>query len=294
MNNPGTEQLQRWMNEVITTQGNMQFKLQKAGSLYHLDINDVVAETRDVSIYSRMHVYTSGYVMRLFECLSADFPVLQKFMGEEVFTHFANASLMWSPSTSYSLYDLGSTFIRFLEATRPKHIDENDEQSIYLDLPIEIARAERARSESLRAKGLEELAGSQSEISPEDILFSAHELAVSTPECLRLVQLSFPVKQLFEQLHHDEPYEVPYPLPTYLAVSRMNYRPSMLEINDWQYEFLVACQTPQPLTDAINQASAATNIPSATILAEMCIWLPILQSGGFVHIATSGIAGLFG
>jgi hypothetical protein len=122
MSKPGMEQLQLWMKEVVTAQGNMQYKLQRAEHFYHLNEHDVVAETRDVSIYTRINVYTSGYVMRLLECLYADFPVLKKFMGDEVFERFAHAALMWSPSSSYSLYDLGSTFIRLpgLQIQRPR------------------------------------------------------------------------------------------------------------------------------------------------------------------------------
>ena len=284
MTKPGTQQLQRWMNEVITTQGNIPYKLQKAAHLHQLDIDDVVVDSRNVSVYSRMHVYTSGYVMRLFECMCADFPVLQKFMGNEVFDHFAKASLLWSPSTSYSLNDLGTTFIRFLQATRPTHIAADDEQSVFLDLPIEIARAERARSEALRAKGPEDFMAENIEIFPEEILFNAHQVTVSTPECLRLTELKFPVKQLFDGLYSEEPYEIPEPQPTLLAVSRMNYRLTVEELREWQCHFLKACHKPCSLTEAINETAITTQTPTSTIFAEMCIWLPIFQAKGFVIV----------
>ncbi len=282
MNRQGMEQLQYWMKELITTQGSMQHKLQRAEHMYLLNEADVVMETRDVSIYSRINVYTSGYVMRLMECICADFPVLQKFMGEEVFNQFAKASLLWSPSTSYSLYDLGTTFIGFLAATRPKGISEDDPQSVYLDLPVAIAKVERARHEAIRAWGTEDSGTVPLDLFPDDILFSAHSITVSTPPCIRLLESKFPVKQLFEDLHKEEAYSIPEPKQTFLAISRVNYRLTTEEIEEWVFEFLIKCMSPIALTSAINETALVTGIPSSTLLAELCIWLPILQEKGFL------------
>ncbi len=287
-----TQLLQHWMKEVITTQGSMQYKLQRARQMHQLNEVDVVAATRDISIYSRIQVYTSGYVMRLFECICADFPVLQQFMGDAVFDQFAKASLLWSPSTSYSLYDLGTTFISFLEATRPKHLAVEDEQGAFLHLPVEIARAERARSEALRAKGAEDAGNLNAEIFPEQILFSAHQITLVAPECLRLVVLKFPLKQLFEQAQKGEPMEIPEPAESFVAISRMNYRPTMEELEEWQFCLLKACETPVTLTHALHEAAAVTGIAYATLMAEACIWLPVLQQKGFLMITVEG-GGLF-
>lgn len=282
MNKPGLTLLQRWMNDVITTQGHMQHKLRKAEHLHGLHEADVVAFTRDISIYSRMNAYTSGYVMRLFECLSADFPVLQKFMGEEVFEQFAKASLVWSPSTSYSLYDLGDTFIRFLQATRPAHLAPGDPEAVFLDLPVEIAKAERARQEAIRSKGLE---GAEfPEIFAADVLLGAHSFILSAPPCLRLLELKFPVKRLLDTLYEEEPYETPEPKQTFLAVSRMSYRSTSEELEPWQFHFLAACSQAVTLTEAISSAAEASGTPSATILADLCIWLPLFRDKGFVVV----------
>jgi hypothetical protein len=281
MNKPGIAHLQRWMNDVITTQGNMQHKLQHAENLYQLNAVDVVADTRNVSIYSRINVYTSGYMMRLLECIYADFPVLKKFMGDEVFDKFAKASLMWSPSRSYSLYDLGGNFINFLEATRPK-IEASDEQSLLLELPVEIAKAERALQEALRSKGPEDMLNSEVEIFPGDILFNAHQVFVITPACARFIELKFSVAHLFERLNDDSEYEMPALKKTFLAVSRMHYRPAMEELNEWQYIFLKACGAHATLMEAINETSNRLKLDPATLMAELCIWLPVFRDKGFV------------
>ncbi len=286
--NSHVEQLQHWMKDVITTQGDMQYKLRRAEHLHGLNEHDVIADTMGVSIYSRMHVYTSGYVMRLLECIEADFPVLQQFLGEQVFDQFARASLLWSPSTSYSLYDLGSTFIAFLEGTRPKGMPQDSPEAAFLDLPIEIARAERAQHEALRASGIEGAGIVQVELFPDEILFSNHALTVETPACVRLVPLQFPVKQMFDQYREEQPLSIPHPQPSFLVVSRMNYRLTMEEVEEWLFVFLGQCASLSSLSEAIDRTSAITQLPSSTLLAELCIWLPILQEKGFLVICREG------
>ncbi len=283
MTNSETARLQSWLNDIITCQGNMEHKLYRANNLYNLHEEDVIADTRDVSIYSRLHVYTSGYVMRLLECTHADFPVLRKFMGEEVFDKFARAALTWSPSTSYSLYDLGETFIRFLEGTRPKNSLAQGQQSIFLELPIEIARVERARQQVLRSRGLEGEVAS-SEFQPEEILFNPQSIRLSRPECLQLLDLKFSLKPLFNQFNTSDSLEVPEVKQTYLAVSRMNYRLQMEELLEWQYHFLNFCTESASIFEAVNRTAVQCNIPASTLMAELFVWLPIFIEKGFVRM----------
>jgi len=282
MNNKDIAQIQGWLNEVITCQGTMQHKLQRAASMYQLNETEIVADTRDVSIYSRIHVYTSGYVMRLLECIHADFPVLMKFMGEEVFNQFAKASLMWSPSTSYSLYDLGDNFIRFLESTRPPKTGTDDLQNIFLELPVEIARVERARQEVLRAQGLEGIASAEL-FSPEMILFAPQEIYMGRPASIKLLSSKFSLKPLFDQFNQDSPYEFPEVKPSYLAISRLNYRLQMEELEEWQYYFLSFCEEGVSLMDVVQRTAEQTGIPASTLMAELFIWLPIFVGKGFVY-----------
>ena len=258
----------------------MELKLYRANNLYHMHEQDIVADTRDISICSRLHVYTSGYIMRLLECIHADFPVLRKFMGEEVFDKFARAALTWSPSTSYSLYDLGDTFIHFLKGTRPKNSSAEDQQSVFLELPIEIARVERARQEVLRSRGLE---GEEppSQFKPEEILFNPQSIMLSVPECLRLLDLKFSLKPLFNT---TEPLDVPDVKQTYLAVSRMNYRLQMEELLEWQYHFLSVCNEGTSILDAVSRTAAQCHTPASTLMAELFVWLPIFIEKGLVRM----------
>ena len=277
-----TARLQGWFKELVVSQGAMPHKLQRAAQMYQLNEHDVVAATRDVSIYARIHVYTSGYVMRLLECIHADFPFLRQFMGGEAFDKFARASLHWSPSTSYSLYDLGSTFIRFLEATRPP-MAPGQEYDVYLDLPVEIARAERARQEALRAPGIE---GDETlaDVTPEEVLFAAHTLQICTPACVRLLDMKFPLKDLFTAMNREEDYELPPAQQTYAAVSRMNYRLHLEELQPWQYHLLQSAAEPVMLFAAVQQAAMLSGVEPSTVMADVCIWLPLFSQYGLLGV----------
>jgi hypothetical protein len=268
--------LQHWLKDVITTPGSLQTKLHVAGGRHGLDATDVVAANDIASPYERLNVYSTGYVLRLMECLSADFPVLRKFMGDEVFDGFAKASLVFSPPVSYTLYDLGKNFISFLQATRPK----TGADEPLLDLPIEIARLERARQEALRAQGTEESKETFPDISIEHILFQPDKLVLSMPECVRLLELKFPLKDIFTST--EEHVALPELQKTYMAVSRKNYRITMEVLTEWQYLFLRSIVQPVSLFKVVEDMTADDSISSSDLMADLYLWLPLFYDNGFL------------
>jgi len=283
MNKQDTAALQHWMKQVITAPGTLQQKLLQAQQQFAMNEHEVVAAHGKASVYTRLNVYTSGYILRLLECLSADFPVLQKFVGDEVFHAFAKASLVWSPPVSYTLYDLGKNFIAFLQATRPAGND------IMLGLPIELARLERARQEVMRAAGTEDI-HIPDEINLEDILWQPHNLALSLPESTRLLQSPFSLKNFFEKLSADEPVGLPETQPTCIAVSRKNYRITISEIPEWQYHFLLSCRQSTNLLQAIDHTAQQSHLPAAGLMADLYLWLPVLCDSGMLSCTRSAFS----
>jgi hypothetical protein len=283
MNNMHTARLQAWLNEIIVRQGDMQHKLGVANHIYQTSETEIITESRDVSIYSRLHVYTSGYVMRLLECLAADYQVLEKFLGKEVFDRFARAALLWSPSTSYSLYDLGEVFIRFLEATRPRPMSEDEAPNILLELPIEIAKVERSRQIALRSIGLEHKQ-EYSDWFPEDILFNPYSIRIKAPDTLKLLQVKFAFKEFFDAFAQQKELSIPEARESFLAISRMNYRLHMEELSEWQYHFLNTADTEITLMDAVQLTAKRCKISSSTLLADLFVWLPVFANKGYLEV----------
>ena len=95
--------LEHWMKTVVTERGGLGEKLDAAARQHGLRAEDVVAERRGLSARERLAVYTSGYVLRLLECMRADFPVLRGFVGDSVFDAFAKAYIITQPPSSPSL-----------------------------------------------------------------------------------------------------------------------------------------------------------------------------------------------
>ncbi|PZF71963.1 HvfC/BufC N-terminal domain-containing protein [Taibaiella soli] len=276
-----TALLQHWMKTIITSGGALPYKLQKAQHHFSLTEDDVVLATDKASIHERLNVYTSGYVLRLLDCMYADFPVLRKFLGEDLFDHFAKAYLAFHPSTSFSLYDLCAGFPAFLERTKPT-AQVAEEQQAFLDLPIALAMLERTVHEVLRIAGTEERISFQEDLSVEMMLFQP--LTIQANPCLRLLELSFPVLPFYHAIQREEEYDLPEPKQSFVAVCRKNYRLHAEPIQEWQFHFLRTCTAAISLTEATQIAASKTGLDASALLAELYIWLPVLLHNGSISL----------
>ena len=68
--------LQHWMKTLITERGDLDERLRAAALRHGLSAEDVVAERRGLPARERLGIYAGGYVLRLLECMRADFPAL--------------------------------------------------------------------------------------------------------------------------------------------------------------------------------------------------------------------------
>jgi hypothetical protein len=278
-----TALLQNWLRTVVMAPGFLKQKVGLANQRYDMNEHDVVSDEGNASVYARLNIYSSGYMLRLLDCMYADYAISKKFMGDEVFDSFAKAYLMYHPSTSFTLYDLGEAFPSFLEKTKPK-VEEGEDPSdnYYLDIPAALAKVERARQVAMRAPGTESDAPDEDAVNIQDMFFNT--LHVSIPECLQLLELDFPMKAFFGSVYREEEYELPSPQKTFMAVSRNNYRVVMEEITEVQYRLLQECTNHTNLYSAISALSVGQNIPSSQLLTDAFLWLPYFRNCGFVQV----------
>ncbi|MGF7040605.1 DNA-binding domain-containing protein [Mucilaginibacter lappiensis] len=273
--------LQNWLKTVVMTPGHLPQKLGQARHLYALSEMDVVANEGKASVYTRLNVYSSGYLMRLLDCMYADYPISKKFMGDEVFDSFAKAYLLYHPSTSFTLYDLGKAFPLFLAKTKPQGMVGDDQQlQDFMDLPVALTKLERARQEAIRAPGTEDDTQRDQGINIQDILFNI--VKVSVPACLQLLELEFSMIRFFTAVYRGEDYELPSPQKTFLAVSRKNYKVTMTELTETQYILLTVCQTEDNLYDAITTTASLCKVSASILLADVYLWIPLFQKNGLV------------
>ena len=274
--------LEHWMKTVVTERGGLGEKLDAAALRHGLHAEDVVAERRGLSARERLAVYTTGYVLRLLECMRADFPVLRSFVGDSVFDAFAKAYVITMPPASHSLYDLGADFPRFLDETKPENWTLDIDISVMLDLPPELARLERARAEVMRAHGTEDDPPAADPISPFAVI--GEGLTLQATPCLRLLEMKFPLVDFLKSSDLSERPEVPAPRASFVAMGRANYRLYVEEISLWQFAFLRACERTTSSYPAVQTAARESGRDPGQALAEVAMWLPVAIELGFLRI----------
>ena len=270
------ELTQRWLTSIIVRPGRLSDKIAAADSTYQLEMQQVLRSSELLDAESRIRVYAQGYVLRLMECMRADYPLLLRFLGEELFSTFAKAYLVSLPPHSPSLYNLGADFPGFLKASQP---EKNTDRSFF-DLPVELAYAERLWAEAEREKGLEQMP----QALPDDPLFyftAAGALAASP--CLRLLPLEYELTGFVYALQKDAAAPMPAQRSNYAAICRKNYRVHMQELESWQYVYLQALQDADA-GDAVKIATVKSGMTEEQIMAELLLWLPLAVDQGYLYI----------
>jgi hypothetical protein len=290
MTAPPLSALQAWFMTAILTPGGVARGLALAQARHGLAEHEVLRTADGAG--SRLHVYADGYVLRLLECMRADYPVLCKVMGRELFDFFAKAYVWRHPSRSTTLYDLGAGFADFLAQSQPAGMDAETAQRFAF--PAQLARLERALAEASRAPGLEGRtastfdaasgAASGAAFDPVSLLSGA-DAAVGLAPCTRLLALSFPLHAWWQQAA-AAPEDAPPPTPavetTWIAVGRLHYRVGMHALAPWQFHFLQAAATRAPARQCALEAARACGLPAGRVLADALLWLPLAASAALV------------
>ncbi|MES3025832.1 MAG: DNA-binding domain-containing protein [Pseudomonadota bacterium] len=273
-------ELQHWFLTVMTAPGGAAHGLQLAQERFGLAEGDVVRAAPGAP--ARLHIYADGYILRLLECLHADYPVLRKVMGEELFDFFGKAYIWRHPSGSPTLYDLGAGFAQFLQESQP----QGQAGQAQFRFALELARLERARTEAMRAHGLENQPAPEAD--PLALLFAGGRQLRLAP-CTRLLALEFPLHAYWShaaQLREGEPpAPVPAPAPCFVAVGRQRYRIGMHALQEWQFHYLLAARPGAPAHDCAGAAAEKTGQPVGDILADALLWLPVAAAAGLLEMA---------
>lgn len=280
MNSISLKTIQDWTKDVLTKRGNLSQKVALASRKYGVDFNALIQHKKGIPNHKRLDIYASGYVLRLLECLQADYPCLKTFMGNEVFELFAKAYIVSLPSESYSLYHFTARFPEYLETTKPNRKDLTEEQVTMFELPSEIAAVERAKAEIAIAKGTEHIES----IVPDMIGLLQHNYIFKTPECLRILKQNHNILTFMKALQEGEVIENPERNLTYIGITRKNYRLYTNTLEAWQYHFLKSCGTSKTFSEAITSIEKSTNLSAQELSAKLLIWIPIAITLGYLIV----------
>ncbi|MGF1428985.1 putative DNA-binding domain-containing protein [Kitasatospora sp. LaBMicrA B282] len=210
----------------------------------------------------RLGVYRYGYRARLLESMRSLHPGLLSLLGPELFDGFAADYLAACPPRDYLLSRLGAGFADHLERNRPDGELPPAERESWIDLVIDLARLERLHTEVLDGPGSEQQPSEQgsseqqpSEQGPSEQGPGGEQRSVPArgrlEPSLRLLAVRSPVHRYLAAVRRGATAEPPAPHPTWLAVSRRDYRVTVRELAADAYAALHALVAGAPLTAAL-------------------------------------------
>ncbi|HYJ30952.1 MAG TPA: DNA-binding domain-containing protein [Allosphingosinicella sp.] len=236
---------------------------------------EVVAGNDRLTPAQRVGIYAGGYRARLLECLRDEFKVLRMFVGETAFDLFAAGYLAEHRSRHPSLYDLGAGFADHLERQAPP---EAAEKGSIMAAPAQLARLERARSESLRATGVER---ERLPVTADLALMPGSRIRV--PDSVRLLRLDFDFGPVVAAAERGAGGAPPEPADWAVAVARSGWRVRIHRLDPWRFAFIEALAPAGGDVHAAAAAAArAAGRDTGSLIADLVVWLPVAAAAGLV------------
>jgi hypothetical protein len=277
------DQVQRWLQSVIMHPFGIEAGIESPQARDEIDVGakdveSVIGRSKKRTSLERLAVYGNAYYARLLECLREVFPVMCKWLGEDLFHQFALGYLQRYPSRTYTLDRLGAEFAQYLEETRPRtpaSADGEIDKQAWPELLIDLARLEWTIGEVFDAPGVE-----------GQTLLTAEEIAGIPPErwptarlkpvgCLRLLKFRYPINDFFSQIRADEEPDLPRPQETYLALTRRDYVVRRYPLSRPQHELLQAIVEGATIEAAIARAAAVTDESDDELAINLREWFAL-------------------
>jgi len=104
-------------------------------------INQFIKPNDRMNSFERLEIYNRQYWFRIRQCFYEDYPGLRAILGDKRFERLADAYLARYPSQSFTLRNLGSRLVKFIE-------DEPRWVSPHNQLALDMARLEWAHTEA--------------------------------------------------------------------------------------------------------------------------------------------------
>ena len=240
-------------------------------------LHEVIDESYGISAQQRLAIYQNGYMLRLLECMRAEYPLLIRVFSEAWFDAIAQRYLAFHPSCSTNLNDLGKQFPAFLEQDRPdKH--QNDSPDQVFELIVSIAKFERFKVETSRGKGSEDADTNPFDLIDQNALNIQN--IVLAPN-LRLLKTPFQLLEYLQEVKNDQEQKTEATLvqqTQYIVFCRENYQVHTFTIDEWQYELLLQLQNNNDFSAVLTQLN--TQFPHDSIFGFAPFFLDKLQNQG--------------
>jgi len=256
---------------------------------------EFIKPNRRLSSFERLEIYNRQYWFRILDNLAEDFPGLRAVIGVKSFDRLAKAYLTECPSQSFTLRDLGSRLVWWLERN-PAYLEPGEgadgggrrsrlqagegkpgvrgADSRLVKMAFDVVRLEWAHIEAFDAAELKPL-------TPEEAAGLNGGSKLRPQPCIRLLPLRFPVDDMLLALKRcdadiaaqdakrraDWIRQFQQPQRILLAVHRADHSVHYKRLEAGEFRLLQALQRGLPIGEAIEAAHAA-NRKSAAQYAE--------------------------
>lgn len=266
-------EIQRWMQAVIAGES-------ESAQTPSSKIDDVILPSSQMTSSDRLAIYQRAYLARLIECICAEYPMLCRALGQELFDDFATSYLVQHPSASYTLSELGEQFPDHLRQMSPPESVQRD----WYDAIIELARLEWTTAEVFNGPGTEQ----SPTLNVRQLVPDAWDtLALTLAPCVRLIEFHYPVHEYYRALRTDADTAPPKATPTLLVVSRLDYTVRHHAVNPSLFALLRSLQTQSNLMTAISAAAEHGGEDPDQFASQLHTWFAWLAQERLVQFTAT-------
>jgi putative DNA-binding protein len=252
---------------------------------------DFIAPNSRLTPFERLEIYNKQYWYRVLGALAEDFPALRAVVGAKKFDALSVAYLAEHPSRSFTLRNLGSKLVEWLEA-HPEFTGRRHA------LAVDVAKIEWAFVEAFDNAEFEPL-------TPEQIATLDGDSRLALQPHVRLMTLNYAADEVALSLHgrdkrqaseagvkleegHEDGVDEPVSLPrlrrrpVLVAAHRVDFCVYYKRLEVEEYRTLEAIRGGQSLGAALEAGFKESRIPEARRAAKVQAWFAAWAELGWI------------
>ena len=248
---------------------------------------EFIAPNSRLSSFERLEIYNRQYWFRVLSALTEDFPALRAVVGAKKFDELSLAYLTENPSRSFTLRNLGSKLVEWLQA-HPQFAGRRHA------LAVDVARIEWAFVEAFDNP-------EHAPLTLEQIATLDGDSRLALQPHVRLMALSYPADEVALALHQrekrqtseagvrpEEGDEAPVRLPrlrrrsAWVAAHRLDLCVYYRRLEHAEYLTLEAIRAGQRLGAALEAGLREVQAPETRLAAKVKEWFAVWAELGWI------------
>lgn len=243
---------------------------------------DTIADTflpgPNLSSSACLAIYQRSYILRLRKCLEEQFPASRHTLGSALFADFADEYLRTYPSDSYTLYELGRRFPKWLADNRPDRDQPPERRESWIDFMIDLAAYERDLYRLFDAPGHEGLPWPDASVDDEALILQP---------CLALIEYRYPVAWYYHEVRAGRSPPFPAAKDSYAVILRRDFLTHTFPVTRLHHRFLSLVERTRHVPTSIKAIAVEAEYPVDEVWRSWRheVRHPWLEAGFFIERA---------